>query len=104
MGKSGFFPGSGRGLLFTLLALLWFLLPVQAGEERGHGVVMAPLAEHSDALFAGVKKVYYGPYYQCDRCRTRCYRGWRGRCGSSRFCRRGFVRCMRYCWYSYCRY
>ena len=39
----------------------------------------------------------------CRRCRRYCYREFRLDCGYSNWCRRRFTRCMRNCWYDYCR-
>ncbi len=108
-----------RGLAAAVLAILWMGLLAVPGQaaalvvqpsETSVGVqIHKALASQSQrdhlASSPALTPVYHGArYYRCDRCRSRCYRGWRIRCGTSRACRRGFVRCMRFCWRRYCRY
>lgn len=92
------------------LIIFWSLSvfpPAQAAEVSAAGIPVPAATQQtligdSQSLLLP-EKVHYGGYYKCGRCRDRCYRGWRYRCGYTRYCRRGFVRCMRYCWRRYCR-
>ena len=94
-----------KSVAVGLAALIWGAAPVVAAEVGPAGAtVSTPL---QSLLFDESRKAQplsvRHAYFRCDRCRARCYRGWRYRCGSRYYCRRGFVRCMRYCWRRYCR-